>query len=38
MQPSSSGKGLWLQIESRSMEAAEELCGKIEEKLKKNNF
>lgn len=38
MQPSSSGKGLWLQIESRSMEAAEELCGKIEDKLKKDNF
>lgn len=34
MQPSSSGRGLWLQIESRNMETAAELCGKIEEKLK----
>lgn len=38
IQPSASGKGLWLQIESRSMEAAEELCGKIEEKIKKSEF
>ncbi|MGN1480412.1 hypothetical protein [Porcipelethomonas sp.] len=38
MQPSSSGKGLWVQIESRSMETAAELCGRIEEKLKNDEF
>jgi hypothetical protein len=38
IQPSASGKGLWLQIESHSMEAAAEICGKLEEKLKKDAF
>lgn len=34
MKPSVSGKGLWLKIESKSMETATELCEKIEDKLK----
>ena len=34
MQPSSSGKGVWLRAESFSMEAAAELCTGVEEKLK----
>ena len=35
MRPSDSGNGLWLNVESFSMETAEEICGKIEEKLRK---
>ena len=34
MQPSASGKGIWLRAESLSMEAATELCAGVEEKLK----
>ena len=36
MQPSSSGKGVWLRAESFSMEAAAELCAGVEEKLRDN--
>lgn len=32
--PSVSGKGIWLSVESRSMETASELCGEIEEQIK----
>lgn len=38
MQPSSSGKGIWLCAESHSMEIASELCANIEDKLKNNTF
>lgn len=34
VQPSSSGKGVWLRAESFSMEAAAELCAGAEEKLR----
>lgn len=34
VKPSSSGRGIWLSVESHSMEAASELCGEIEEKIK----
>lgn len=35
VKPSVSGRGIWLSVESRSMEAATELCGEIEEKIKR---
>lgn len=35
VKPSASGKGIWLSVESFSVEAAAELCGEIEEKIKK---
>ncbi|MGN0622245.1 MAG: hypothetical protein ACI4I9_10290 [Porcipelethomonas sp.] len=35
MRPSESGKGLWLSVESYSAETASEICGKIEETLRK---
>lgn len=38
MQPSTSGKGIWLYAESNSMEIASELCANIEDKLKKGKF
>ncbi len=36
VKPSISGRGIWLSVESHSMETATELCGEIEEKLKKD--
>lgn len=35
VKPSTSGRGVWLSVESHSMEAASELCGEIEEKIKR---
>lgn len=35
VRPSSTGKGVWLSVESYSVEAATELCGEIEEKIKR---
>lgn len=37
IKPSVSGRGIWLSVESHSMEAATELCGEIEEKIKRSN-
>lgn len=36
VKPSASGRGIWLSVESRSMEAASELCGEIEDRIKKS--
>lgn len=35
VKPSVSGRGIWLSVESHSMETASELCGEIEEKIKR---
>ncbi len=37
LRPSVSGRGIWLSVESHSMEVATELCGEIEEKIKRSN-
>lgn len=35
VKPSVSGRGIWLSVESHSMEAASELCGEIEDRIKR---
>ncbi|MCM1227781.1 MAG: hypothetical protein NC320_10250 [Clostridium sp.] len=37
VKPSVSGRGIWLSVESHSMEAASELCGEIEERIKRKD-
>lgn len=36
VKPSVSGRGLWLSVEAHSMETAAELCGEIEDRIKRS--
>lgn len=38
VKPSTSGRGIWLSVESYSMEAASELCGEIEDKINRHSL
>lgn len=38
VKPSVSGRGIWLSVESHSMEAASELCGEIEDRIKRKDI